>query len=67
MVRHGGRHAALRVWDVVELLAARQGELLEFAAPGQRRMRAVTVENDGARASYPVFDPSSLPFFMPSA
>lgn len=67
VVRHGGRHAALRVWDVVELLAARQGELLEFAAPGQRRMRAVTVENDGARASYPVFDPSSLPFFMPSA
>jgi chemotaxis signal transduction protein len=67
VVRHGGRHAALRVWDVVELLAAQQGELLEFAAPGKGRMRAVTVENEGVRASYPVFDPGSLPFFMPSA
>lgn len=67
VVRHGGRHAALRVWDVVELLAARQGELLEFAAPGKGRMRVIAVENDGVRASYPVFDPGSLPFFMPAA
>ena len=62
VARHGGRHAALRVWDVVELLAAQQGELLEFAAPGKGRMRAITVENDGTRASYPVVDPGSLPF-----
>lgn len=67
VVCHGGRHAALRVWDVVELLAAHQGELLAFAAPGKGRMRMITVENEGARLSYPVFDPGSLPFFMPPA
>ena len=67
VVCHGGRHAALRVWDVVELLAAHQGELLTFAAPGKGPMRMITVENEGARLSYPVFDPASLPLFMPSA
>lgn len=67
VVCHNGRHAALRVWDVVALLAAQQGELLEFSAPGKGRMRMITVEHDGVRSSYPVFDPGSLAYFMPSA
>lgn len=67
VVRHGGRHAALRVRDVVELLAPQQGELLAFSAPGKGRMRMITVESESGRSSYPVFDPGSLAYFMPAA
>jgi chemotaxis signal transduction protein len=61
------RYAALHVSDVVELLPAQSGELLQFAAPGGASVRMITVGSNGTRTSYPVLDLASLPFFAPAS
>jgi len=66
IVRHADRHAALRVHDVVELLSANTGELLQFQAAGGARVRMITVGEGAKRTSYPVLDLDTLPFFTRS-
>lgn len=63
VVSHGGRQAALRVNDVVELLPAQLGELLRFQLPGGRPIRMVTVGQGAAGASHAVLDLDALPCF----
>lgn len=63
VVQHEGRHAALHVHDVVELLTAHAGELLSFQAAGGARVRMITVGESGARSSYPVLELDALPSF----
>jgi chemotaxis signal transduction protein len=71
VARHGARHAALRVNDVVELLPAQLGELLQFQLAGGARMRMITVGQNAvgqasARTSYTVLDLGALPCFTPA-
>jgi chemotaxis signal transduction protein len=61
VVNHAGRHAALRVNDVIELLPAQLGELLQFRLAGGTPVRMIAVGQGAAGASYPVLDLDALP------
>lgn len=67
IAHHGGRHAALRVNDVVALLPAQQGELLPLPQAGGARGRMIMVGKGAARTSYPLLDLAALPFFAHAA